>query len=409
MAGMLVACAFGSSQMRADTVTQWNVIMEATVTAAPSNPVIQTRWGAIVQLAVFEAVNSITGDYEPYLGAIDAPEGASIEAAAIVAAYDTLAGLRPTVVASFGLEAIRDADLAAIADGDAKDNGIAVGQAAAAAMLALRAADGSTAVATYDEEPGPGVFQPLPGQSAFLPGWGMVTPFALADASQFRLPPPPRLNTGKYANAYNEVKLLGRIDSPYRSQDRTDVARLYAAASPVQIFNSAARQVSAAQELTLSQNARLFAQLGMAMADAAIACWETKYTYDFWRPQAAIRAGDIDGNNHTQADPEWLPLITTPAHPSYASGHATVSGAAVAVLRHTFGKGGHAITISHSSLPGIVLNYTAWEQMTADVDDARIYGGIHFRFDQDFGAKQGHAVGMVVLENTLRSEQEIAD
>jgi hypothetical protein len=409
LAGIVVAGAFGAREAHADTVTEWNAIMESAVTAAPSNPVIQTRWGAIVQLAVYEAVNSITGDYDPYLGTIDAPEGASLDAAVIMAAYDTLAGLRPTVVASLGLDTVRDAGLAAIADGDAKEDGIAVGQAAAAAVLALRAADGSAAVAVYDEEPGPGVYQPLPGQTPALPAWGLVTPFALVDGSQFRLPPPPGLHTRKYADAYNEVKLLGSVNSAFRPLDRTNVAKLYNAASPVQIWNSAARQASAAQGLTLSQNARVFARLGMAMGDAAIACWDTKYHYDFWRPQAAIRGGDTDGNDLTERDPDWLPLIATPAHPSYASGHATVSGAAAAVLRRAFGKDGHAITISHSSLPSIVLNYTAWEQITDDIDDARIYGGIHFRFDQDFGAKQGHAVGVFVLENYLRSDEEIAD
>ena len=134
--------------------------------------------------------------------------------------------------------------------------------------------------------------RPPAAAPAFLPGWGQVTPFGLEEGSQFRLPPPPALHTGKYANDYNEVKLLGRIDSPFRPQDRTDVARFYAAASPVQVWNSAARQVSAAQGKTLSENARIFALLAMAMGDAAIACWDTKYHYNFWRPLTAIRAGD---------------------------------------------------------------------------------------------------------------------
>lgn len=405
LAGMLVVGAFAAGPARADKVTEWNAIMQTAVATAPSNPNLQTRWGAIVQLAVYEAVNSITGDYEPYLGTIDAPEGASLDAAVIMAAYDTLAGLRPAVAASLGLDVLRDAALAAIEDGDAKQDGIEVGQAAAAAMLALRAGDGWDAPATYSQEPAPGIYQPLPGQTALLPAWGQVTPFGLFDGSQFRLPAPPKLHTRKYADAYNEVKLLGRIDSAFRPLDRTNVARLYAAASPVQIWNSAARQASAAQELTLSQNARVFACLGMAMADAAFACWDTKYHYNFWRPQAAIRGGDTDGNDQTVADPDWLPLISTPAHPSYASGHATVSGAAATVLRRAFGKDGHAITISHSSVPGVVLNYSSWEQITNDIDDARIYGGIHFRFDQEAGAKQGHAVGAFVLENFLRSDE----
>jgi hypothetical protein len=220
------------------------------------------------------------------------------------------------------------------------------------------------------------------------------------------LPAPPALHTGSYANDYNEVKLLGRIDSPFRPQHRTDVARFYAASSPVAVFNSAARQVSTAQGMTLSENARIFALLGMAMADAAIACWDTKYEYNFWRPQSAIRNGALDGNRKTDPDPNWLPLIATPAHPSYASGHATVSGAARAVLERVFGKDDHAIVLTNPSLPDVVLAYTAWEEITDDVDDARIYGGIHFCFDQDAGAHQGRHVGRYMVRNYLRSADE---
>src|SRR5687768_15511370 len=233
---------------RADTVTDWNAIMQTTVSVAPTNAVIQTRWGAITQLAVFEAVNAIEGDYEPYLGGlIVAPPGASPDAAAIAAAHRTLATLRPDPVIVAALDAARAASLLAIPDGPAKDDGIAVGEAAAIAMLLLRVDDGWNAVVPYTPGTDPGDWQPTPPgfASAFLPHWGQVTPFGLEKGSQFRLPPPPALHTGQYASDYNEVMLLGRIDSPFRPQDRTDVARFYAAASPVQVFNSAARQVSA--------------------------------------------------------------------------------------------------------------------------------------------------------------------
>ena len=390
-----------ASSAHADTVTDWNAIMQSTVSVAPTNPNFQARWGAITQLAVFEAVNSIVGDYEPYLGGIVAPAGASPAAAAIAAAYRTLVTLRPGSIVA--LDAARAASLLAIADGQAKDDGIAVGEAAAFAMLVLRAGDGWDAVVPYTPGTGPGDFQPPPA-GALLPGWGQVTPFGLVDGSQFRLQPPPALQTGKYANDLNEIRLLGSFNSSLRPQDRTDVARFYAAASPVQVFNSTARQVSAAQGTSLSENARIFALLGMAMCDASIACWETKYQYNFWRPMAAIRAADTDGNVLTDADPTWLPLITTPAHPSYASGHATVSGAARAVLERAFGKDGHAITLTTPTLPNIVLHYNAFDQITDDIDDARIYGGIHFRFDQEAGARQGRQVGSYILRNYLRSE-----
>jgi hypothetical protein len=398
------------SAARADTVTDWNAIMQQTVSLPPTNAVVQTRWGAIVQLAVFEAVNAIEGDYEPYLGGIIvAPLGASPDAAVIAAAHRTLMTLRPD--AAVALDAARAASLAAIPEGQAKEDGIAVGEAAAIAMLLLRADDGWNSVVPYTPGTDPGDWQPTPPAfaAAFLPHWGQVTPFGLKAGSQFRLPPPPALHTGKYARDYNEVKLLGSLDSPFRPQDRTDVAIFYAAASPVQLFNSAARQVSAAQGQSLSENARIFALLGMAMGDAAIACWDTKYHYNLWRPLSAIRAGDTDGNPLTEADAGWVPLITTPGFPSFASGHATVSGAAVAVLGRVYGQDGHAVTLTHPGAPGVVLDYTAWDEITDDVDDARVYGGIHFRFDQEAGAHQGRQVGRYILRNYLRSEDELDD
>ena len=382
------------SAVRADAVTDWNAIMQATVTAPPTNPFFQARWGAIVQLAVFEAVNAIEEDYEPYLGIINAPPWASPDAAAIAAAHRTLVTLRPGSAAA--LNAARAASLAAIPDGPAKDAGILVGENAAAAMLLLRAGDGWNASVPYTPGSDPGDWQPTP--PAFAPAaftqWGAVTPFGLANGSQFRLPPPPALDSDQYADAYNEVKLVGRFDSPFRPQDRTDVARFYAATTPVQAFNSAARQVSAAQGKTLSENARIFALLAMAIGDASIAVFDTKYHYSFWRPVTAIRAG---------SDPDWLPLITTPAFPGYPSAHGTLSGAARAVLERAFGKRRQAITLTNPGLPGIVLNYTAWEQITDDIADARVYGGIHFRYDQEAGADQGRQVGRYILRHYLRS------
>jgi hypothetical protein len=396
--------------VRADTVTDWNLLMQQTVIVAPSNPNLQTRWGAITQLAVFEAVNAIEGDYEPYLGGlIVAPEGASPDAAVIAAAHRTLTTLRPASAAT--LDPLRAAALAAIPDGQAKDDGIAVGEAAAAAMLVLRAGDGWDAVVPYTPGTEPGDWQPAPPgfAPALLPHWGQVTPFGIDSGSQFRLPAPPALQSGKYAVDFNEVKLLGSLDSPFRPQDRTDVARFYAVTSPVQLWNSSARQTSAVQGQSLSENARILALLGMAMADAAIAQWDTKYHYNFWRPQMAIRAADTDGNDLTDKDPDWVPLIATPAHPSYASGHASVSGAARVVMERAFGKDGHDVTLTHPTLPGIVLHYAAWDEITDDIDDARIYGGIHWRFDQETGSHLGRQIGKYILRNHLRLPGDEAD
>jgi hypothetical protein len=406
-----VALAPALPSARGDAVTDWNAIMQSTVGAAPTNANFQARWAAIVQLAVFEAVNAIGQDYEPYLGVIDAPPWASPDAAAVAAAHRTLVTLRPASAAALGT--LRDASLAAITDGPAKEAGIQAGEDAAALLLLLRSNDGSAEAVTAPYTPGtnPGDWQPAPPAftAAFHPGWGQVTPFGLEEGSQFRLKGPPGLHTGKYAKDYDEVKLLGRINSAFRPQDRTDVARFYAASSPVQVWNSAARQASAAQGQSLPENARIFALLAMAICDGSIAAYDTKYHYNFWRPTTAIRSGSLDGNKKTEPDLDWLPLIPTPAFPSYASAHATLSGAARAVVERAYGKRGHDLTLTTASLPDIVLDYTAFEQITDDIDDARVYGGIHFRFDQEAGAKQGRKVGRYILRNYLRCADDEPD
>lgn len=385
-----------------DAVMDWNQIMQTTV--ATVNPFFQARSGAIVQIAVFEAVNAIIGDYEPYLGTITAPPGASPEAAAIAAAHRTLVILHPSSAA--GLDGLRAASLSAIPDGQSKDDGIAVGEAAAAALLALRSNDGAGAVVPYTPGTDPGDWQPTPPAfaPALLPGWGQVTPFGLRDGAQFRLSPPPPIHSSKFARDYNEVKQVGAVNSTLRPQDRTDVARFYAAATPVDVWNSAARQVSAAQGKTLSENARIFALLAMAICDASIAAFDTKYFYNYWRPVTAIRAGDTDDNHKTDPDPNWLPLIVTPPFPSYPSAHGTLSGAARTVLEHVYGKSQHSITLTHAGAPGIVLDYSSWKQITNDIADARVYGGIHYRFDQTAGARQGRRVASYIFQQYLRSK-----
>jgi hypothetical protein len=390
-----------------DAVMDWNAIMQTTVTGAIPNPFIQARAGAIVQVAVFEAVNAIIGDYEPYLGSISAPPGASPEAAAVAAAHRTLVTLIPG--SAMTLDGLRADSLSMIPDGQSKDDGIAVGEAAAAAVLALRSTDGAAGAGAVPYAPGtdPGDWQPTPPAfaAALLPGWGQVTPFGMLDGSQFRLNPPPPINSSKFARDYNEVKMVGAVNNTDRPQDRTDVARFYAVATPVHLFNWAARQVILAQGKTPSENARTFALLAMAICDASIATFDTKYFYSYWRPVTAIRAGDTDDNHKTDPDPNWLPLIATPPFPSYPSAHGTLSGAARTMLEHIYGKSGHSITLTHPGVPGIVLNYSSWKQITDDISDARVYGGIHYRFDQTAGARQGRRVAKYILQHYLRPSE----
>jgi hypothetical protein len=216
------------------------------------------------------------------------------------------------------------------------------------------------------------------------------------------VPPPPSLRSHRYTHDYNDVKKVGGVDSTDRPKDRADVARFYAVAEPVDIYFLAARQASLAQGKSLSENARIFALVGIAIFDAAVACFDSKYFYDFWRPVTAIHLASSDGNDNTDADANWAPLVFTPPFPSYPSGHASFGGASRRVLERMFGKDGHAITLSHPQVPDVVLHYASWKQITDDVNDARVYGGVHYRFDQEAGAQQGRRIGAYILRYQLR-------
>ena len=196
---------------------------------------------------------------------------------------------------------------------------------------------------------------------------------------------------------------MGGVDSTERPPDRADVARFYAASSPSLVFNQAARQVSEAQGRSLSHNAWALALLNMASNDALIVSFATKYFYQLWRPETAIHRGNEDDNKKTELDVTFVPYITTPCFPSYPSNHASGSTSAAEVLRRVYGAGGHEITIANPAVPGLVFEYTTFKQITDDIDDARVYGGIHFRFDQDAGSKMGREVATYIVKHNLRA------
>jgi hypothetical protein len=395
----------GSAAARADAVLDWNEIAVNTAIANGQDPFHQARTAAIVQLAVFEAVNSIKGDYRPYLGSIVAPHGASADAAAIEAAYKVLSAYF-SANSQAALDADRTNSLASIPDGEAKTKGIATGDAAAAAMITLRANDGS-APAQF-KAPGPAV----PGEWQATPScpaaggvffqWQNMTPFGIRHGSDFLLSPPPALTSNAYAKAYNEVMTVGGVNSTDRPQDRAEVATFYAESTPTLVFNEAARQVAQQQQRSLSENARALALINMAINDSLVSAFFNKYHYNFWRPETAIRAGDTDGNRKTEADPNYAPFIVTPCFPSYPSNHGAGSNGGAEVLRRLYGEAGHAITITNPASPNVAFHYTSFKQITDDISDARVYGGIHFRTDQDAGAVLGRAVGTAVYKNNLR-------
>jgi len=394
---------FGSAGAKADAVLDWNAIAVNTAVANKQNPFAQARYAAIVQLAVFEAVNSITHKYQPYLGTITAPPDASPDAAAIEAAYQVLStyfpASQPTLYADW------TNSMQSIPDGPAKTDGIATGDAAAAAMIALRANDGSSPPQFYTPGPPvPGAWQATPScQSvngvavgiAFQ--WQNVTPFGIRSASDFLLDPPPALTSEEYAKAYNEVMTVGGTNSTQRPPDRANVALFYAASSPTQVFNQVAQQVAAEHGRSLSENARALALINMAISDSLVATFLNKYEYTFWRPETAI---------HAAGNTTWTPFITTPCFPSYSSAHGGAGNGAAEVLRRLYGEAGHTITLANPAVPTIILQYTSFRQITHDISEARIYGGIHYRFDQRAGARLGHAVGREVYRNNLRRRHD---
>lgn len=409
---LVATLLFGSAIAKADVVLDWNAIAVDTAVANKQSPFAQARYAAIVQVAVFEAVNAITGDYQPYLGTITAPPGASAEAAAIEASYQVLLAYFPASAST--LEAAYVSSMAQIPDGQSKTDGIATGDAAAQAMMVLRADDGSSpAQFKVPGPPVPGEWQATvscPIQNGIAVGiafqWQYVTPFGIPSATDFLLGPPPALTSTEYARAYNEVMRVGSINSTKRSQDRANVALFFAATSPTQAFNLAAREVAQEQGRSLSENARAIALINMAMNDSLVASFLNKYTYNFWRPETAIIAGDTDGNPKTRPDPNFVPFITTPCFPSYPSNHGSAGNGAAEVLRRLYGDAGHSITLTNPAVPDIVLQYTSFRQITADISDARVYGGIHFRTDQQAGADLGLALGSAVYKNNLRPKHK---
>ena len=412
MTGLCVAVAVFVSVSspaiaRADVVLTWNDLAVKTFIGQGQSPFAQARYMAIVQLAVFDAVNAISRDYEPYIPLI-APVGSSPEAAAATAAYRVLKNYFPAAPL---IDSEYAASLAAIPDGPPKTNGIATGEAAAAAIIAKRVGDNSSPLTISPVGPPvAGVWQiTLPtGCAATAVGgsfynWQNVTPFAINKVQDYLLPEPPVIGSATYAKDYNEVKNVGGVGSSQRPADRADVARFYAASSPAYVFNLAARQTATARNLSLSKNARLLALLNMASSDALVASFYNKYQYNFWRPETAIRFPD-KFNNLVSSDPSFAPYITTPCFPSYPSNHASGSRSAATILERIFGDAPVSITMTNplnAAIANLQFNYTTFNQICNDIDDARIYGGIHYRFDQEAGGRLARAVAGTVYKNYL--------
>jgi hypothetical protein len=413
LAGIVVAVAcsaLASAPARADVVHDWNV--EALKVPFPVGPP-QARLLAMVHIAMHDAINAVTGEYETYAPKVTVPPSTSAIAAGAVAAHDVLVALFPQMAAVYD-PALKNS-LANIPEPD-QTNGKLVGAEVALAILALREHDGFSDPAPYTPGSGPGVWVPTqPGFApALYPGLGRVTPFALKAGSQFRPAGPPRLESEVYAADLNEVKRVGSIDAEtlgFRTPEQGATARFWLGNS-IPIFQGIARQVSTARPLDLSSSARFFALMSIAGADAYIAAWDAKYTYNFWRPVTAIHNADSDGNPATTADTAWRPLAEiapfpgTPPFPDYVSGHTTYTRAVVRVLEEIFGRGDFpfvATTVNPAIPPAEASRqYERFRELSDEMIEARVLAGIHFRSADRDGDRLGRQVAQFAIHHVLR-------
>jgi hypothetical protein len=396
---------------RADAVINWNATMSRAIWNAATPPTWASRVEAMVGVTVYDAVDGIDpiDAVYPIPGLTAQPaQDAARNAAAIAAADTVLNSLYPDQRAMFDAE--YKASIESLPDNRRTAGGITWGRAVASALLAWRSQDGSDTVVNYIPAPPggpPGQYELTPGVTATLtPQWGQVTPWAMISATQFLPPPPPALDSAEYAADFNYTKSVGGVDSSTRTVDQTQFAHFWAdvpgrSVTPPGHWDEIAEHVSLQRHLNIEQNAHLFALLNIGLADAAISCWDAKYLYNLWRPVTAIndpRASQI--NTATTSDPSWTPLWKTPNFPSYTSGHSTFSGAADVILTAIFGSD-TVFTIGSDDMPGYSRSFTSFAQAANEAGESRIFGGIHFEFDNHAGLQAGRALGAYIASDFL--------
>jgi membrane-associated phospholipid phosphatase len=414
-----------------NVVAEWNAMLLEVVreSTAPSStvpgllvkppPPLAARQMAMIQVAMFDAINAVNPTYEGYAFDATGPQNVSEIAAAAAAAHRVATSLFSIPAQTALWDATLAESLALVPDGVAKTQGIALGHQAGDAILALRANDGSSTVLNYVPGTAPGDWQPTAPDfsKATLPQWPDVTPFVMSAGDQFRPGPAPALNSVEYANAVDQVMKLGAKDNSQRTADQTAIAKFWAdgggTATPPGHWNQIATDIGLEQNRPLIEQARALALLNLALADAAIVSWDAKYFYELWRPIDAIQKAGTDGNAATIADPNWVPLLNTPSFPSYTSGHSTFSGAAAVVLSSIYGENFQFSTLTDRGAAGIwpapkditglaTRSFTSFDQAAEEAGMSRIYGGIHFGFDNTAGLASGRSLGELVISGQLK-------
>jgi len=394
-----------------EVVLQWNRVLMETILTPGQQPatIMPVRSYAIMHAAMFDAVNSIDGSYTPYLTDVPGSQNAAIEAAAAKAAHDVLVGLYPARLAVY------DAELAVSLQGlDAAraQQGIRVGQIVAERILAVRANDGWNATPPSFVLPATaGNWQPTPpaNSAATFTHYPSVMPFAITSATQFQPNPPPAMTSDQYAADLNEVKELGAVNSATRTADQTLVAKLWANVNTptnfLFVWNNVARTVSEARNLTTVERARLFALTNIALHDALQTTFASKFHYGHWRPVTAIRRADEDGNANTAPDAAWSSLIPTPPYPSYAGNMAAIGTSQATILALFFGRDDIQFQHTWAGAGGATRSYAGFNAMANEQERARVYGGIHFTFDNVAGQSVGRNVANYIFANVMRPRE----
>lgn len=404
----VVAVMIGTTVCHADIVDDWCHSVLSAVRANRSTPTRSSRQYAMAQLAVFEAINGVQRTHRPYLYQPVAPAGASLDAAVSAAAYTVLMNLFTNVnIQTTNFTVLYDQKVDVIADGQAKADGIAYGQAVGNALIALRAGDGHDAQVPYVPGTLPGEWKTTPpGFVAGLdPQWPNMVPFCMPNIGEFRTHRAPQLSSSAYAFELNLVKAIGGADSPTRTADQTEIAKFWAdgpgTETPPGHWIHNALIIANDRGITPGAKAHLLALVGIGLADACIVSWDNKYVYNYWRPVTAIREADTDGNPDTEADPSWISHIPTPPFPEYTSGHSTFSRTSATLIERFFGTEDLPFTAVSDDLPGVTRRFSGPGEAADESGISRIYGGIHFPSGNIAGQAGGYLLANMIANQFL--------
>ena len=414
---LLAALVFTCHPVRsAELVLVWNDLTLRAIRYTSVPPPMAVRQMAIVHLAMFDTANSLDPKYHSYLVTNAAPGDCSVEAGTSTAAHHVLRTLFPK--SADLLDSHYNAILAAIPNSAAKTNGLQWGKHVANEYLKLRQFDGAGQSAGYTYKSKAGYWKRTPPNydKPLLPAWGRMKPFAIKSPEEFSAGAPPALGSSEWASQYNYLKAIGATNSTVRTPQQREIALFWAdgprTETPPGHWNKIAQQLARKKNYALLDTARLFAALNMAMADAAIVCWHTKYTYNWWRPVSAIRAGDSDDNPQTEPDVHWTPLLITPPFPEHTSGHSTFSAAAAAFLAEFSGSDEFQFVTTSDGLPGVTRRFERFSDAAREAGSSRVYGGIHFPAANEMGLATGSKIGLhiarTMLEPTVASAPTVS-